>query len=80
MIRILRIIRRKKQSLAGGEDYGYFDSKSGDAGSNPAAGNCVRVVELARHLMFRCRLFPGQYLLMTREQREDRSDQVAASL
>ena len=30
--------------------------------------------------MFRCRLFPGQYLLLTREQGEDRSDQVAASL
>jgi hypothetical protein len=30
--------------------------------------------------MFRCRLFPGQYLLLTHEQREDRSDQVAASL
>lgn len=25
--------------------------------------------------MFRCRLFPGQYLLLTREQGEDRSDQ-----
>jgi len=24
--------------LAGGEDYGYFASNAGDAGSNPAAG------------------------------------------
>jgi hypothetical protein len=30
--------------------------------------------------MFRCRLFPGQYLLLTRKQGEDRSDQVEASL
>jgi len=29
--------------LAGGEDYGYFASDAGDAGSNPAAGiyTCV---------------------------------------
>lgn len=30
--------------LAGGEDYGYFASNAGDAGSNPAAGICARVV------------------------------------
>lgn len=30
--------------LAGGEDYGYFASNAGDAGSNPAAGTCARVV------------------------------------
>ena len=30
--------------LAGGEDYGYFASNVGDAGSNPAAGICARVV------------------------------------
>jgi hypothetical protein len=29
---------RAAEDLAGGEDYGYFDSESGDAGSNPAAG------------------------------------------
>jgi len=27
-----------KGGLAGGEDYGYFASNAGDAGSNPAAG------------------------------------------
>jgi len=27
-----------KTSLAGGEDYGYFASGAGDAGSNPATG------------------------------------------
>jgi hypothetical protein len=32
------------QRLAGGEDYGYFASNAGDAGSNPAAGICARVV------------------------------------
>jgi len=29
--------------------------------------------------MFRCRSFPGQYLLLTLEQREGRLDQMAAS-
>lgn len=32
------------QRLAGGEDYGYFASNAGDAGSSPAAGICARVV------------------------------------
>ena len=31
-------------NVAGGEDYGYFASNAGDAGSNPAAGICARVV------------------------------------
>jgi hypothetical protein len=31
--------------LAGGEDYGYFASGAGDAGSNPAAGVCARVAK-----------------------------------
>jgi hypothetical protein len=34
----------KQEGLAGGEDYGYFASNAGDAGSNPAAGICARVV------------------------------------
>jgi len=46
--------------LAGGEDYGYFAAGAGDAGSNPAAGICARVAELAKRLMFRSRGFPGQ--------------------
>ena len=29
--------------------------------------------------MFRCRLFSGQYLLLTREYRDDRLDQVVGS-
>jgi len=33
-----------QEGLAGGEDYGYFASNAGDAGSNPAAGICARVV------------------------------------
>jgi len=32
------------EGLAGGEDYGYFASNAGDAGSSPAAGICARVV------------------------------------
>jgi hypothetical protein len=50
----------KTLGLAGGEDYGYFASGAGDAGSNPAAGICARVSELAKRLMFRSRGFPGQ--------------------
>lgn len=42
-------------SFAGGEDYGYFASGAGDAGSNPAAGIYARVAELAKRLMFRGR-------------------------
>jgi len=34
----------RTSSLAGGEDYGYFASNAGDAGSNPAARICARVV------------------------------------
>ena len=32
------LLRKINQTLAGGEDYGYFASNAGDAGSNPAAG------------------------------------------
>jgi hypothetical protein len=47
------------ETLAGGEDYGYFASNAGGRRFESCHGNYARVAQWIEHLMFRRRVFPG---------------------